>query len=87
MKKTDSDVALEKLKELSSLTPSQLWDIFPERKSFEEKVIVDYDNVMNDPSTVYTQFVNYVQIPKRKPWILDKICKELRRRLDPDSSI
>lgn len=74
--------ALDELKRLSQMKPADLWEEFPERKQFKEKVVVDYDNAMADPIAVHTQFVNYVQIPKRKPWVLDKICKRLRDRLD-----
>ena len=80
--KITNEYALDELRRFSKMTPAELWDEYPERKQFEEKIVVDYANVKNNPSTVYNQFINYLQIPKRKPWVLDKICKRLRTSLD-----
>jgi hypothetical protein len=30
---------------------------------------------------VLKQFVDYLHIPKRKPWIVDKICQKIREEL------
>lgn len=83
--------ATDKLKSLSSLKPSELWDIYPEREKFEEKIVVEYDKVNADPILVLDQFEKYLKIPKRKPWIVDKICKNIRREFgmepDPASTI
>lgn len=73
--------AIEELKRLSKKSPAELWDEFPERQKFEEKVVVDYETVNDNPQEVYTQFIKYLQIPKRKPWIVDKLCKNLRNEL------
>ena len=71
----------EKLKELVQLTPEKLWELYPERTKFEEKIIVEIDKTTTQPELVLEQFIKYLQIPKRKPWIVDKLCKDLRKEL------
>jgi hypothetical protein len=38
--------------------------------------------VKTEPDLVLKQFIDYLHIPKRKPWIVDKICQKIREELE-----
>jgi hypothetical protein len=67
--------------ELTSKTPGELWEMYPERVKFEDKIVVDFHKASTEPDLVLKQFVDYLHIPKRKPWIVDKICQKIREEL------
>jgi hypothetical protein len=70
------------LAELTNKTPGELWEMYPERIKFEEKIVVDFHKVKTEPDLVLKQFIDYLHIPKRKPWIVDKICQKIREELE-----
>ena len=74
--------AISILAELTNKTPGELWEMFPERIKFEQKIVVDFHKVKTEPDLVLKQFLDYLQIPKRKPWIVDKICQKIREELE-----
>lgn len=73
--------AIKILEDLTNKTPGELWEMYPERLKFEEKIVVDYQQVKSNPDVVLEQFINYLHIPKRKPWIVDKLCQSIRQEL------
>jgi hypothetical protein len=73
--------AVEILTELTSKSPGELWEMYPERLIFEQKIVVDYTKVKAEPDVVLEQFINYLHIPKRKPWIVDMLSQKIREEL------
>jgi hypothetical protein len=67
--------------DLTNKTPGELWEMYPERLKFEDKIVVEHQKVQTEPDLVLKQFIDYLHIPKRKPWIVDKICQSIRQEL------
>lgn len=82
---TNNDVTKEQavrlLTDLTNKTPGELWEMYPERLKFEDKIVVEYQKVNNKPEEVLEQFINYLHIPKRKPWIVDNLCQQIRKEM------
>jgi len=76
----------EELKKLIQQTPEQLWEKYTERITYKDKVVVEVEKVNEDPLLVYTQFINYLQIPVRKAYVVKKICQLLKQELDKECS-
>jgi len=72
----------EVLREMSQMSPSQLWDVYPDRQKFEDKIEVECDKIEENPQLVYEQFMNYLKVPVRKPWIVSWLCKQIAKNLN-----
>lgn len=82
MNEITKEQAVRLLTELTSKAPGELWEMYPERLKFEDKIVVEYQRVKDEPTLVLEQFINYLHIPKRKPWIVDKICQKIREEMN-----
>ena len=71
---------------LCALAPTELWLLYPERIKYTEKVVVDFEKANDEPMLVHTQFINYLQIPVRKPWVVTFLCKHILLALAPKGS-
>ncbi len=73
---------MEKLLELAKKTPAELWTLYPERVRYEEKIVVETEKSNTNPELVLEQLVKFIQIFKRKPYLLDRICRKIVKELE-----